>query len=334
MNRKAIACGFRFSLASLLAFIFYNFFDLAFGYWAVVTVAAVMQPYLKMTSRKAILRLAGTLMGVVLAFFAVLLIKAVPDSLFIVFFLAMFVCGWLMFFNARYSYLGIVCGITTIIIITTYNQSPALFFNVEVDRTIDVIIGILISWLCSVLLFPDSVRMTQDSSIKQQSKSKKVLFDQSFIVGISCTIALAPWFGLHYAGGFWGPISCLFIIDENIDKTQKKSFQRFMAHVIVVSIALLLSFILSSKWIVALALVSGMFYFGVWMIKPPFKFEASMANTMAIAYSIVLLASPGQLNTIHTGLARFLNTLVGIAVGMLVVNLIHRTSNGGKLKTQ
>lgn len=324
-NKNAIICGVRFATACLLGFIFYHAFDLQFGYWAVVTISAVMQPFIKITTQKAWLRLFGTLVGVVIGFLAALLIKEIPHSLWAIFFISMFISGTLIFFNRKYSYLGIVCGITIIIIITTYNQYPELLYNVSIIRTIDVIVGILIAWLCSVWIFPgpeeQQVLVPKVAAVKP---TWRVVLKHSLIMSIATTLSLVPWFSWHYSGGFWAPISCLFIVEENIDKTQEKGMRRFLAHIIVVIIALLFSFFLNSPIFVGIALFCGMFLFGYWMIKPPFGFDASTANTMAIAYAIVLLVSPGQANTISTALARFTNTVLGIAIGLVIVHLIHR----------
>lgn len=324
-NKNAIICGIRFAIACLLGFIFYHAFDLQFGYWAVVTISAVMQPFIKLTTQKAWLRLFGTLIGVVLGFLSVIMIKEIPHSLLVIFFISMFISGTLIFFNRRYSYLGIVCGITVIIILTTYNEFPNLLYNVSIIRTIDVITGILIAWLCSVWIFPGPekhpVLVQKDTALPAP---ERIIFKHSFIMALATTLSLVPWFSWHYSGGFWAPISCLFIVEENLDKTQEKGMRRFLAHVIVVIIALQFSFFLGTTIFVGIALICGMFLFGFWMIKPPFGFDASTANTMAIAYAIVLLVSPGQVNTISTALSRFTNTVIGIAIGLIIVHIIHK----------
>lgn len=333
-NKDAIICGIRFATAGLIAFLFYQYFDLQFGYWAVVSVAAVMQPYLKMTNKKALLRLLGTLIGVVIGYLSALIIIHFPSLLISVFFVAMFLSACLIFFNRKYSYMGVVCGITAIIIITTYNQYPSLLYNVAIDRTIDVIVGILISWFCSAWIFPEPIEAYSEQRITLlHNNHLSAVFKLSLVMALSTTIALMPWFDWHYFGGFWAPISCLFIVEENVDKTQEKSGKRFLAHVIVVLIAVSFSFLMRSPWEVGLALVSGLFLFGYWMLKPPGKFDISMANTMAIAYSIVLLISPGETNTIISAFSRFLNTIIGIGVGLLVVKIMQRSAMSAQIKS-
>lgn len=326
---NGIKAGFRFAIAGLFAFLFYRWFDLKFGYWAVVSVSAVMQPNVAMTGKKCLLRLLGTLIGVAIGYLGVISLTWFPHALYFIFFCAMFLTGWLIFKNKKLSYMGIVCGITIIIIITTYNETPALYYNVIVNRTLDVMTGIIIAWLCSLLIFPIKHEQTIQTRIRQEQLSESTT-KLALIMASATTISLIPWFSLHYSGGFWAPIACLFIIEENIDKTQSKGYQRFFAHVIVLIITSILSFSLNSAYGLGITLFIGMFIFGFWMENPLFGLGSSVANTMAIAYCIVLLLSPGEENTIHTVLARFLNTIIGIAIGMIIVNIIQRRSPSSK----
>lgn len=325
-NLPAIQSGARFAFAALIAFIFYHLFDLQFGYWAVVSVAAVMRPNYTMTSAKALLRLMGTLIGVVIGYLAISCIKYFPASLYIVFFISMFITGLLIFAKRKYRYSGIVCGITIIIIITTVNQQGTLFYDVIVDRTLDVTVGILIAWICSKLFFP--VEDTQEKETLSLPKPPITsIVINSAIMACATVLSLIPWFYYHYSGGYWAPIACLFIIEENFDKTQKNAITRFFAHVIVIFLAAIFSFLGGTSYSLGIALVIGMFIFGYWMRKPLFGFDSTIANSMAIAYCIVLLIAPGEENIIESCVARFVNTVLGILVGMIVVNFLQPEKN-------
>lgn len=319
---KGLKSGVKFALAGLLAFLFYLWFDLQFGYWTVVTVAAVMRPNIEMTTSKCLLRLFGTLIGVVISYVSILILKHFPYLLYPIFFCGMFLSGLLIFTKRNYSYMGVICGITIIIIVTTFNTEPAYFYSVTVDRTLDVIMGILIGWVCSVWVFPvKNSNQTTPSAVKWTEH--RIPFKLALTMAIATTVSLIPWFSLHYSGGFWAPIACLIIIEETIEITQKKSIERFIAHVIVLFLTAMLSFLLNNAFGIGLALIIGLFLFGYWMENPLVNFGSSMANSMAIAFCIVLLYSPG-VNTIHVALMRFFNTTLGIAIGMIVVNFIHR----------
>ena len=99
-----------------MAFIFYQFFDLSFGYWAVITVAAVMQMTLGLVLKKSLLRLSGTLIGLLMAYVAVFLIQQYPMALLLIFASGMFLSALIIFAHKDLAYIGIVCGISFIFI--------------------------------------------------------------------------------------------------------------------------------------------------------------------------------------------------------------------------
>ena len=316
----AVQSGFRLSLAALFAFAFADYFDLTFGYWAVISVVAVMQCTISLTLRKSFLRLLGTLLGLLIAYLAVIMMRTFPYALGLIFFCGMFFISLLIFAKKEWAYLGIVCGITFIFITVMQHQQPHQLTALLIFRTVDILVGIVIAAACAYVIFP-----RRDSSIIKQLAIPVKWHPKAALMMASATwVSLVPCFFWHYPGGFWAPIACLFIIEESIGKTAKKALARFFAHLVVILIALLFSFLFSSVYGIAFALFIGMFFFGMWMEKPLFGFEGALANTMAIAYCVVLLLAPSEAGVYSTMASRLLNTSFGILCGILVVNLIQR----------
>lgn len=313
LRSAACAC-----CAALVTFVFYQHFDVTFGYWGVVSVAAVMQRTLTLTWIKSKSRLIGTPCGVVLACMTILVVRQWPWSMEILFFLSLFVTGLLIFLKPTWSYLGIVCGITYLFIVCTYHTDPQLWHAVSIYRSVDVLIGVMVTYGCyRLFLFRHATGVLPSEIIPFEWHYKAAL-----LLAGATTLSLLPWIFGHYPGSVWAPIACLFIIEENYDKTLHKAWLRLFAHIVVVVLAAGLSFLCVNTLGIAVSLGLGMFFFGFWLEKPLWGFDSGLANTMAIAYCVILLNEPGQWGVWHSMLARVLNTLLGIGCGMLVVKAI------------
>lgn len=314
--------GLRFAFAALLAFAFYHFFDLQFGYWAVVTVAAVMQKDIPATLKKSHLRLLGTLIGALIAYVMVSGLARWPQLLLVAVFLGLFVSSLLVFAKAEWMYGGIVCGITFIFTLCAYHLDHRQLYPVIVYRTIDVCMGLLVAWGSFHLVFPKHL---PKPTCKQAPSAVQWRLKAAFIMTCAATLSLWPWFHWHYSGGFWAPIACLFIVEESFDKTTEKAIARFFAHVVVICVAGVLAFCVTNVYGLAAALAIGMFVFGMIQAKPIWGFEGGIANTMAIAFSVVLLLTPTPVGVYSEMLARLLNTSFGILVGLMVVKIIQHS---------
>lgn len=318
----AFKSGLRVACAALLAFIFYQFFDVTYGYWAVVSVAAVMQMTWRLSLRKSCLRLLGTLLGLCMAYVAVRLIQHYPMALLLIFPCGMFLAALIIFAHKDVAYIGIVCGISFIFIVSMYHLDPQQLRQIMFDRTIDIIFGLSIACVCFYGMFPRKTLIA--APVISVPRTLQWHGKAALIMAVATTLSLIPWFHWHYAGGVWAPIACLFIVEENINKARQKAKARFYAHVVVMLIAVGLSFLLKNVYGVGLALFLGMFFFGMWIEKPLWGFDAGLANTMAIAFCVILLLDPTTAGIYSTMLARVANTVVGILAGLIVVHLINR----------
>lgn len=78
----SLITAFRMSLCGFICFVIAQYFHLSEGYWAVVTVSAITRANFSATFAKALLRLAGTLLGAGVGYFAAVSIGDSPYQLF------------------------------------------------------------------------------------------------------------------------------------------------------------------------------------------------------------------------------------------------------------
>lgn len=319
-HKLALRSGAGVACAALLTFIFYQHYDIQFGYWGVVTVAAVMQRSLLLTLIKARSRLVGTTLGVAWSMIIISILRYWPEAVGLWFFCGFFVPSLLIFAKPTWSYASVVMAITFTFIVSVYHVDPKLWYAVSIFRSVDIVIGAVLICLCFRLFFI-SERL---QFFHEKTTDVPVVwhFKAALLMASGTTISLSPWFFWHYEGGVWAPIACLFIIEESFDKTMKKSWLRLFAHIVVVCLAGGLSFFCGTTLGTAIVLVCTMFFFGYWLEKPLWGFDSGLANTMGIAFCVILLSDPGREGVLTTLVARMSTTLLGIACGIAIVKII------------
>lgn len=228
-------------------------------------------------------------------------------------------------------YAGIVCNITIIMIIAT-SIDTGNFYQIAVDRTYEVCLGIIVAGIVSTALNQLFVRVNNNSphlllnGVKQVGQSIKTLqmraslLITAFKVVIATAVTFVPWLYFRYPGGFWATISCFFIIEESLRKSQQKGLLRFLAHLIAASFGFIATVIIGDHtWLLMIPLTLGFVICGYILAQG--KTYSGMGNTVGIALSIMLLADPGTQGSIQIILARFINVVLGIGVGILICSL-------------
>lgn len=318
-HHLALRSGLCVAAAALLTFIFYQHYDLQFGYWGVVSVAAVMQRSFLLTLIKARARIIGTALGVLWSAVIVCWLHYWPEARLLLFFLGLFVLSLLIFAKPSWSYIGIVTGITFVFVLSVCHADPHLWYAVSLSRSIDIAMGVLSLCVCYAVFF---CRERLRRAEKPEKVSMQWRYKAALLMAAAATLSLLPWYFWQYEGGVWAPITCLLILEESFDKTMKKAWLRLFAHAVVVCFAGGLSFFCDTTLGTAVVLVLAMFFFGYWLEKPFWGFDSSLANTMAIAFCVILLNAPGPSGIWHSSMARMLNTLLGIACGIAIVKII------------
>ena len=80
---NALLTGLRMSVCGVICFTIHVFFDFNQDLWSVVTISAITRPNLSGTFVKALLRLLGTIVGVLIGLIGALVVGNSPILLFL-----------------------------------------------------------------------------------------------------------------------------------------------------------------------------------------------------------------------------------------------------------
>lgn len=161
-NRAAIRTAIATVTAVLIAFALH--FDRP--YWSGMTVVILANIYTGSVIDKAIMRICGTIVGAGIGYFL---------SGFIVnsFFLYLLSCFFLVaisvyYYNfSRYSYAYLLLAITAFIVISELAIEPQAAFWVAIWRPVEIGLGVLVSALSALVLFPNTINDAMDKSVGQ-----------------------------------------------------------------------------------------------------------------------------------------------------------------------
>ncbi len=145
-------------------------------YWIALTVAAVLQGATMMTTaRRAIERAAGTAVGVLIA---AAVVQADPSILWIVVGIAVFLFLTEMTITA--SYVVAVTFITPMTLLLAEVGQPGLLTDTLIGwRLVDTVIGCLLAWGASRLLWPSASRQRLDVGMDRALNAIAELLDQA-----------------------------------------------------------------------------------------------------------------------------------------------------------
>lgn len=326
-RKQAILTGTKLAVACTVVFVLYVSLNWPYGYWSVVSVAAVARPGLKHTLGKAITRIVGTILGACLGYCIGLFTQGSPTGIVIFFFIGAFIAGYIAAQDTILTYGGIVFGFTTSIVLASYLLTGNLF-DMAVYRSAEVLLGVSV-----VALLNLSIRsiFQRDEQIKTQlpqqfsygfqmlfyGENKRRYLKPALQIALAATITFLPWVIWRYPGGFWATISCFLVMEENVHGVQRKSFLRFCSHVVAALLGMLIVLLVQDHiWYLLIPLVISFFMCGYLMVVH--KALSTSYNTIAIALAVMLLADPGLMSTFHIIFARFVNVVAGVAVGILV----------------
>ena len=319
-------------LAGGLAFWIYLYLPWPFGFWTVVSVAAVIRPGFTNTFGKILMRIVGTIIGGVLAYFIYIASAGNNFLMVSLFFLAIIFSSYIALQKTIFSYAGIVIGLTLTIVLSAslILGNPVLTMSI---RMTDILIGISCVAAFNIILqilFPkkEAVIETLNSQINDayfainQWRKNKDFVITSIGIALAASLTYLPWLYFRYPGGYWAAISCFFIMEESFLSAQQRSWFRFFSHIVAAAIGGLAAIIIGNHInFLAFPLMLSFFIFGYMMVKS--KTLSNAGNTMGIALVIMLLADPGTATALNIVAARFFNVIGGIAVGLLVTYGIH-----------
>ncbi len=147
--------GLKMTVAALLALAISFWSNLPQPYWSVITVAVLANPNADQVTAKSIARVVGTLLG---AAYSLLLVDVFGDHgvLFLgALCLWLGICVWFSaWFRDSEAYAFALAGYTATIVGLPAGLEPATAFETATGRASQVGIGIAVTWLASMIVFP------------------------------------------------------------------------------------------------------------------------------------------------------------------------------------
>lgn len=319
LSYPAALTGLKMAISGVLGMAAILIFHLNFGYWVVVTVAAITAHDNSATLSKSGMRLIGTVGGATLGYLIVLTAGVHVALSLVLFFIAIVVFMLVGLQRHSISYAGTIAGVTTVVIIGASIDSGALM-SVAVYRTCEVILGVIITAAISFLLHPQKINLpTRSASLPFKFCLQRHIIYGALRIAITVFATYVFWLWLRFPEGFWITISCLFVMEENLHNTYRRSWLRFLAHVLAAAFGLVAALICGQNaWLLGSVLFVGFFCCG-YIIGQKTAYSG-LGNTAGIAMAIMLLAGFNQGAIFEIVSLRFINVCIGIAISMLMTH--------------
>lgn len=321
--------AFKMSLSAAIAFMLYQSFSWPYGYWSIITISAVTQAGLSNTFIKGVMRISGTILGALLGYglgyyFGHNLLIILPAFFLLICFSSFFATQ-----PTKFSYGGVVFGLTMAIVLFAKVAEQSLW-GLAMDRTLEVLLGIVVLFVVNLglSLILDNPNITRSnlvdsiSSLVDEAKKFTInikYFKVSIKVGLACLITSIIWIYFDIPEGYWSTITCLVIMEESVHATHQRSLLRFLAHVAAALFGVASAIIIGDQeWLRLIPLIIG---FAICGYIIGYKKEyAYIGNNTGTALAIMLLINPNA--SFDTIAARFFNVVFGILVGILITRYL------------
>lgn len=130
------------------------FLQLPNPFWATITALMMSTENVGASFEKGVLRILGTLMGVILGFLITYLFVQTPILFILAYFVVISLLSYLTV-KTKYPYAAIVTILTlTIVIIYGRLYPDSAFFSIVIWRVLEIVLGIVVSCLVAVFIFP------------------------------------------------------------------------------------------------------------------------------------------------------------------------------------
>ncbi|MCP4119698.1 MAG: FUSC family protein [Desulfobacteraceae bacterium] len=168
-NRSAIPRthwlhGVKTAVAAGLCYGITTFYNLEYGYWAVISTVIVMQVYVADSIRMCLYRLSGTIIGALMGIGALLYFPDTTLGRLFAVLLPVGICSFMTHYNPRYR----MAAITAVIVIMTGFTAPDKA-GFGFSRIIEIAIGICCAFAVSILVFPVRVVDVLKENINKQA---------------------------------------------------------------------------------------------------------------------------------------------------------------------
>lgn len=146
-NSTVFRHALRMSIALTTGYVILQLFNLALGYWIILTTLFVCQPNFSATKQRIILRVIGTASGLLIGSLLLTVFSSELGQISVI------ILSGVLFFIFRVSKYGYATGFATVLVLFCFNQfTPGL--GIVVPRLVDTVIGCLLA-LAVMFIMPD-----------------------------------------------------------------------------------------------------------------------------------------------------------------------------------
>lgn len=156
--------GIKTAIAAGLCYGITTFYNLEYGYWAVISTVIVMQVYVADSIRMCLYRLSGTIIGALMGIGSLLYFPDTMAGRLFAVLLPVGICSFMTHYNPRYR----MAAITAVIVIMTGFSAPDKL-GFAFARIIEIAIGIFCAFVVSVLIFPVRVVDVLKENMRNQA---------------------------------------------------------------------------------------------------------------------------------------------------------------------
>ena len=157
----------RLTITILIGFLIGQIFNLLNGYWILLTIVVIMRPGFGLTKQRSFERVIGTVAGGLIAFGMLYLVDSVP-VLAVLTVITMVIGYW-------FSHTDYKIGVTfiTIYVVLIYGILTPNFMDLLVYRVIDTILGALLAFGATYLLWPSWEFLNLNTHLSNSIKANK-----------------------------------------------------------------------------------------------------------------------------------------------------------------
>lgn len=149
LNSVLFRHAIRMSIVLSVDYLIIQISNINHGYWVILTSLFVCQPNYSTTRHRLMLRIFGTIIGILLGLPLTYLLPNIQAQLVLI-----ILSGWLFFLfkNSQYAY---ATAFITLLVFFSFGLVGESSIQVAIDRIIATLIGCFIAWLAVSYLWPD-----------------------------------------------------------------------------------------------------------------------------------------------------------------------------------
>lgn len=284
-------------------------------YWAAISALIIANVDRGALFTKGVLRIIGTVGGVVSGYGVSLLLEGFPVFQGMMLMLA---AGTGMYLRqrTRYPYAWFYGALSFMLIVLCSMSAPDTLYSFAVYRFMEIVIGVVAATLASFAIgrrdaFPWGLA-PQEPTLSPNEAAR-----QGFAAAVGVITIVVGWAIFNLPSVIQVVISSLVVVDSNVNNTRHRGWQRILGCIIGGVTGLLVIAVDASNliwWTVSL--FAGIFLFSrVHLGKSP---NAYVGTQSALAFIITLVGS-GPPDSIMPPLNRLIGIIVGVSIMTIIV---------------